>query len=144
MFQRIVVVYSESLESRRALTSAIQLSKALRAELHAVITMQNLPAYTAYAMAAEPSLVRGLDDDRLALYLQMKATVRDIAQREGVELSTELVADDEVDAVVQFLDRSRADLLIIGLHRHASHISRLWNKVFEIAQNAPCSVLGVH
>src|SRR5580698_7940094 len=100
MFQRIVVVYSESLESRRALTSAIQLSKALRAELHAVITMQNLSAYTAYAMAADPSLVRGLDDDRLALYLQMKATVRDIAQREGVELSTELVADDEVDAVV--------------------------------------------
>jgi nucleotide-binding universal stress UspA family protein len=144
MFQRIVVAYSESPESRRALASAIQLAKALGAELHAVITIQDLPAYTAYATAADPSLVRVLDDDRRALYGQMKATVREIAQREGVELRTELVADDEVDAVVHLLDRSRADLLVIGLHRHTSHISRLWSKVFEIAQNAPCSVLGIH
>src|ERR1700744_5527252 len=128
MFQRIVVGYSESLESQRALASAIQLAKALRSELHAVIIMHDLPAYTAYAMAADPSLVRGLDDDRLALYEQMKTTVRDIAQCEGVELRTELVADDEVDSVVQLLDRSQADLLVIGLHRHTSHISRLWNK----------------
>jgi len=144
MFQRIVVAYSESPESRRALASAIQLAKVLGAELHAVITMQDLPAYTAYVAALDPSFVRVLDDDRRALYEQMKATVHEIAQREEVELRTELVADDEVDAVVQLLDRNRADLLVIGIHRHTSHISRLWSKVFEIAQNAPCSVLGVH
>jgi nucleotide-binding universal stress UspA family protein len=144
MFQRIVVVYSESPESRRALASAIQLAKALEAELHALITMQDLPAYTAYVTATDPSLVRVLDDDRRALYEEMKAAVREIAQREEVELRTELVADDEVDAVVQLLDRSRADLLVIGLHRHTSHISRLWSNVFEIAQNAPCRVPGVH
>jgi|ERR1700733_11054301 nucleotide-binding universal stress UspA family protein len=144
MFQRILVVYCESLESRRTLTSAIQLAKGLRAELHAVFTMHDFPAYTAYAMAADPSFVRGLDDDRLALYEQMKATVRDIAQPEGVELRTEPVADDEVDAVVPLLDRSQADLFVIDLHRPTSPISRLSNKVFEIAQNTPCSVLGVH
>ena len=144
MFQRIVVVYSEFLKSRRPLISAIQVAKVLRAELHAVMTMHDLPAYTAYAIAADPSLVRRLDDDRLAFYEQMKTTVRDIAQREGVEFRSELVADDEVDAVVQLLDRNRADLLVISLQRHTSHISRLWNKVFEIAQNVPCSVLGVH
>ena len=144
MFQRIVVAYSESPESRRAFASAIQLAKALGAELHAVITMHDLPPYTAYVAAADPSIVRVLDDDRRALCEQTKAAVREIAQREGVELGTELVADDDVDAVVQLLDRSRADLLVIGIHRHTSHISRLWSKVFEIAQNAPCSVLGVH
>ena len=144
MFQRIVVVYSESLESRRALTSAIQLAKAFQAELHAVIAMHDLPAYTAYVTAADSSLVRVLDDDRRALYEQMKTTICEIAQREGVDLGTELVADDDVDPVVQLLNRSRADLLVIGLHRHTSHISRLWSKVFEIAQNAPCSVLGIH
>ena len=144
MFQRIVVIYGESLESRRALTSAIQLAKAFQAELYAVIAMHELPAYTAYATAADSSLGRVLDDDRRALYEQMKAAIGEIAQREGVEVGTELVADDEVDAVVQLLDRSRADLLVIGLHRHISHISRLWSKVFEIAQNAPCNVLGIH
>jgi nucleotide-binding universal stress UspA family protein len=144
MFQRIVAVYSELLESRRALTSAIQLAKALRAELRAVIIMHDLPAYTAYAMAVDPSLVLGLDDDRQALYEQMKTTVHEIAQREGVELRTELLADDKLDALVRLLDRSGADLLVIGLQRHTSHISRLWSNVFEIAQNAPCSVLGVH
>jgi nucleotide-binding universal stress UspA family protein len=87
---------------------------------------------------------RVLDDDRRALYEQMKATVHEIVQSEGVEYRAELVADDEVDAIVQLRDQSRADLLVIGFHRHTSHISRLWNKVFEIAQNASCSVLGVH
>jgi hypothetical protein len=63
MFQRIVVAYSESPESRRALAFAIQLAKALRAELHAVITMQDLAVCKAYATAADPSLIRVLDDD---------------------------------------------------------------------------------
>src|SRR5580698_5243876 len=31
-----------------------------------------------------------------------------------------------------------------GLHQRELHISRLWSTVYELAQDAPCSVLGVH
>jgi hypothetical protein len=38
----------------------------------------------------------------------------------------------------------KTDLLVIGLHHRQSYISRLRSTVYGLAQNAPCSVLGVH
>jgi hypothetical protein len=37
-----------------------------------------------------------------------------------------------------------ADLLVIGLHQHDFYLSRLWSSVYDLAQDATCSVLGVH
>jgi nucleotide-binding universal stress UspA family protein len=56
MFKKIVVTYTESLEAERALNAGIQLAKSLNAELHAVTVMASLPAYAAFADAADPSL----------------------------------------------------------------------------------------
>ena len=67
-----------------------------------------------------------------------------LTQREGVASVTNLLEGEGVEAVLDFLVKEKPDLLVIGLHRHTSHISRLWNTVFELAQDAPCSVLGVH
>ena len=43
-----------------------------------------------------------------------------------------------------FLRDERADLLVIGLHQHDFYLSRLWSSVYDLAQDATCSVLGVH
>jgi hypothetical protein len=51
---------------------------------------------------------------------------------------------DACETIVRFLLDSKTDLVVIGLHRHTSHISRLWSTVYEVALDAPCSVLGVH
>ena len=144
MYKRIAIAYNESPEASRALASAIHLAKALGAELRAITVMQELPPYTAYATAADCSLAGTLTEDRRAFYEQMQANARQIALGEGVELVTELAEGGEVDALVQFLHQYKADLLVIGLHRRESHISRLWSTVYEVAQDAPCSVLGVH
>jgi hypothetical protein len=32
----------------------------------------------------------------------------------------------------------------MGLHQRSLHLARLWSTVYELAQEAPCSVLGVH
>ena len=37
-----------------------------------------------------------------------------------------------------------ADQLVIGLHQHDFYLSRLWSSVYDLAQDATCSVLGVH
>jgi hypothetical protein len=42
------------------------------------------------------------------------------------------------------LAHHKTDLLVIGLHHLQSYISGLWSTVYGLAQNAPCSVLGVH
>jgi nucleotide-binding universal stress UspA family protein len=144
MFKRITVAYSESPESRRALASAIHLARILGAELQAVTIVEAPPAYTAYADAVDPSLALIINSDRMQAYERLRSDARQAAEREGVALQTHLLQGEEVDAIVGFLDRHQTDLLVIGLHRRESHISRLWSTVYGLAQNAPCSVLGVH
>jgi nucleotide-binding universal stress UspA family protein len=45
---------------------------------------------------------------------------------------------------VNFVCEHKVDLLVIGIHRRSSRVSRMWSTVYTIAQNVPCSVLGVH
>jgi hypothetical protein len=45
---------------------------------------------------------------------------------------------------VNFLRGQKIDLLVMGLHQRSLHLARLWSTVYELAQEAPCSVLGVH
>jgi nucleotide-binding universal stress UspA family protein len=144
MFKKITVAYDESPEARRALASAIQLARTLGAELRAVTIIEPPPAYTAYADATDPSLTQTIHQDRKELYERLQAEARKAARREGVELETHLLEGDEVEAIIRFLCHSQTDLLVLGLHPHQSYISRLWSTVYAVAQDAPCSVLGVH
>jgi len=144
MFRRIVAAYNESPESQRALDTAIRLAASLHAELHTVTAAEALPAYTAFAAAADPSLPRELKQDRLRVYQELQEKARVQVHGHGIELENHLVEGQPVEAIIQFLRRQRADLLVIGLHPHDLHISRLWSTVYGLAQDAPCSVLGVH
>ena len=133
------MAYSGSPEASRALAQAIHLARALGAELCAITVQQDLPPYTAYAAAADSSLSRALIEDQ-----QVHCEARETALREGVTLETHLLEHDSIDAIVNFLLDNKTDLLVIGLHHHASRLSRLWSTVYEVALDAPCSVLGVH
>lgn len=144
MFKKITVAYNESPEAGRALASAIQLARTLGAELRALTIVEPPPAYTAYADAADSSLAQILNRDRKAICERLQAEARRTARREGVELETHLMEGEEIDAIIRFLGHYQTDLLVLGLHHHQSHISRLWSTVYEVAQDAPCSVLGVH
>ena len=73
----------------------------------------------------------------------LQSAARQAALYEGVEFKIHLVEGEEVYAIVRFLADYKADLLVIGLH-HQSHISHLWSTVYALAQDAPCSVLGVN
>ena len=50
----------------------------------------------------------------------------------------------EVKTILRYLKEQNADLLVIGLHQHDFYLSRLWSSVYDLAQEASCSVLGVH
>jgi len=144
MFKRIAVAYNESPEAGRALASAIQLAKALGAELKVITVIEDPPLYTAYASATDGSLERTMRDDRYKRYEQLQAEARESALREGVAVVTHVLDGEAASSLVEFLLRDKPDLLVIGLHRRTSHISRIWSTVYEVAQEAPCSVLGVH
>jgi nucleotide-binding universal stress UspA family protein len=144
MFRKIVVAFNDSQESQRALASAVQLAVSLHAELQTVTVMADLPAYTAYASVVDASITRVLEDDRRKFYEQLQEKARTFAERFGVALHTHLIEGRQVESIVTFLRERKADLLVIGLHQRDLHISRLWSTVYELAQDAPCSVLGVH
>jgi nucleotide-binding universal stress UspA family protein len=144
MFRKIVVAYNQTPEAHRALASATMLTKTLDAELHAVTAMVDLPPYTAFASVADPSLPRLLDEDRLRGYTDLEKKARVHAETHGIRFQAHLLDGKPLEAIVEFLRREKADLLVIGLHQREFYIARLWSTVYELAQDAPCSVLGVH
>lgn len=124
--------------------SAIQLAKQLNAELATVTVMAALPSYTAFAWAANPSVPRILNEDRATFYESLQDKARKLALDHGLDLRTHTVDGPEVESIIGFLRKHKADLLVVGLHQRDLYIARLWNTIFELAQGAPCSVLGVH
>lgn len=144
MFRTIAVAYNDSPESERALICAIQLAKSLGAELNTITVTTKPPAYTAFAGAADSSLPLMLEDDRARLYALLAEKARAFAQPHGVDIQSHTVDGHEVEAIVSFLRQQKADLLVIGLHQRDLYLARLWSSVYELAQEAPCSVLGVH
>jgi nucleotide-binding universal stress UspA family protein len=144
MFKKITVAYNESPEAERALLSAIQLAKTLGAELRTVTVMTDLPAYAAFAVAGDPSSTRTLEDDRLKFYQGLQEKARALAERHGIVVASCIVEGRSVEAIIHDLREQRADLLVLGLHQRNFYIARLWSTVYELAQEAPCSVLGVH
>jgi nucleotide-binding universal stress UspA family protein len=144
MFHKIVAAYNDSAEAERALISAIKLTKTLNGDLHAVTLREELPGYSAFAGAADASLAYTLKQDREKLYERLQEKARALALSHGIELRSHLLEGHGVEAIVDFLRGQKADLLVIGLHQRDLYIARLWSTVYELAQDAPCSVLGVH
>ncbi len=144
MYKNIAVAYDESPEAGRALTTAIQLAKVLGVGLQTITVMEKLPAYTAFAMEADASLTSVLEEDRKKYYGRIQAGARAAGKREGVEVITHAMDGEDADAIISFTCRHKIDLLVIGIHRRSDRISRMWSTVYTIAQNVPCSVLGVH
>lgn len=144
MFRKIVVAFNQTSESHRALLAAIQLAKTHNAELHTITAMVDLPSYTVYADAADPAIPRLLEEDRLKSYTELQDNARAQIESCGIRFQSHSVEGRPVEAIVDFLRREKADLLVIGLHQRESYIARLWSTVYELAQDAPCSVMGVH
>ena len=144
MYKKIVVAYNESPEAQRAFASAVLLAKNLSAELRTVAVMADLPAYTAFAGATDSSLPAILREDRVRYYEALEKKAHQAALDQGIRIHTHTVEGPAIEAIVKFLREQSADLLVVGLHQKDFYIARLWSTVYELAQEAPCSVLGVH
>jgi nucleotide-binding universal stress UspA family protein len=144
MFRNIAVAYDESPEAGRALTAAIQLAAALNTSLQAITFAEELPAYTAYGVVSDPSILQTLVEDRVNFYAELQKKAQEVASAEGVQVATHLVDGDKVDAIVRCVHEYKIDLLVIGLHHRSLRVSSLWSTVYALAQAAPCNILGVH
>jgi nucleotide-binding universal stress UspA family protein len=145
MFKRILVAYDESPESGRALLTGIHLAKSLNAELRAVSVHEKLPAYDGYIDAEVPGGTAELQQEASEYYRKLQTDAQEAARQAGISLTTELVEGDEVEAVVEYVVKTHSDLLIVGIHRHSSLLSGLWNHTaHDLSQRVASDIMGVH
>ena len=144
MFTKIVVALNNLPESQRALRTAIELARASNAELATVSIVGDLPAYTSFAIVVDPNTPNSMEEERRRAHGELHEKASLLAQELGVRAKGSIVEGREVQAILHFLREEHADLLVIGLHQHDFYLSRLWSSVYDLAQEAPCSVLGVH
>jgi nucleotide-binding universal stress UspA family protein len=144
MFSKIVVASNDQPESQRALRTAIDLARGDNAELATVSILGDLPAYTSLAIVVDPGAPNAMKEDRRRSQGELHERASKLAQEHGVHATGAIVEGREVHAVLGFLKDVNADLLVMELHQHDFYLSRPWSSVYDLAQDAPCSVLGVH
>jgi nucleotide-binding universal stress UspA family protein len=144
MFSKIVVALNDLPESQRALRTAIDLARLCNAELATVSILGDLPAYTSFSIVVDPEAPDAMMKARRDRHQEMHKKAASLARELGVHAQGSIVVGNEVRSVLHFLKEQNADLLVIGLHQHDFYLSRLWSSVYDLAQDATCSVLGVH
>ncbi len=144
MFSKIVVALNDLPESQHALRTAIDLARICNAELATVSILGELPAYSSFSIVVDPGAPGALMEERQSRHKEMHEKAAQLARELGVRAQGSIVVGKEVRAVLHFLNEQSADLLVIGLHQHDFYLSRLWNSVYDLAQDATCSVLGGH
>ena len=146
MFKRILVAYDGSPESGRALIIGIQLAKSLQADLRTVYVYEKLPAYAAGYMdlgVNGASIMLPRQASQFYRMLQVKA--QEAARQQGIALNTELAEGDEVNTIVECVQRTRSDLLVLGRPRRYGLFNRLWNHTtHDLSQQVSSSILEVH
>lgn len=139
MFHRIMVAYDESLEAGKALRTSIELAKTLGAELSVVTILEPLPVYFSFAPSAVPACI--WTEEKRVRYNALQAEARQQAKAAGVALDAELISGEEVGSIVECARRHHSDLLVLGLRKH--NWPRAGHTAEDIAEHAPCAVLGI-
>ena len=146
MFKRILVAYDGSPESGRALIVGIQLAKSLKADLSTVYVYEKLPAYAAgYVDIGVTGATVVVPQEVSQYYRKLQVNAQEAARRRGIALTTEFVEGDEVKAIVECVERTQSDLLVLGIPRRYGLFSRLLNHTtHDLSQHVATSILQVH
>ena len=144
IFKRILVAYDGSPESGRALIVGIQLAKSLKADRSTFYVYEKLPAYAAgYMDIGVTGATVMLPQQVSQYYRKLQVNAQEAARQQGVALNTELVEGDEVKAIAECAQRTRSDLLVLGIPRRYGLFNRLWNHTtHNLSQHVATSILG--
>jgi nucleotide-binding universal stress UspA family protein len=142
VFSRILIAYDESKEARKALDAGMKLAGELHAKATLLTVLEPLPGYVHMACAVVPHLPTQMTGERRAHIEEMQSKARLQAAQHGIELETMLIEGDEIECILEVTRRTQAELLVLGLHRHAPGIE--WSGTMRcIANETPCPILAV-
>ena len=144
MFSKIVVALNDLPEAQRSLHTATDVARSFDAKLTLVSVLGNLPAYAAFAIAFDPDAPDLFRGDRRDMQMNLHENATRLAGEHCVRATSAVIKRRDARATLRFLKDEKADRLVIGLHQHDVYQSRLWTAAYDLARDAPCSVLGVH
>jgi nucleotide-binding universal stress UspA family protein len=138
MFRNIIVASDGSEGAGRAVSAAINLAKMHTADLH-LVSVEELPQFPA-------SVDEGIEEKSEAnhFFEGVISRAKAQAQAQGFALKTHLLTGHAVRTIVEFVERERADLLVIGYMGHSALYNRVIGSTTDrLVELAPCAVLVV-
>jgi nucleotide-binding universal stress UspA family protein len=138
MFDKILIASDGSEGAARALSAAITLAREHGSDLH-MISVEELPRFPA-------SVDEVVEEKNEAnhRYEAVIAQARAQAQAAGMTLTAHVVVGHAVPAIVEFVQRERFDLLVVGFMGHSALYNRLIGSTTDrLVELAPCAVLVV-
>jgi nucleotide-binding universal stress UspA family protein len=142
MFKRILIAFDGSKQSCKALDTGLRLAVSLGdPEVTVVTVVEPLPSYFNMAELVAPHLPQELREEHLRSSQRLKEHIDEIAAAKGLKVQTKLVEGAEVLAILGVAKQTHADLLVVGLRRHAPGVE--WaGTVRRIANETSCSILA--
>jgi nucleotide-binding universal stress UspA family protein len=104
----------------------------------------DLPAYSSFSAVVDPDAPAAMMEERRHRHEELHEKAANVALELGVHAQGAILPGKEVRSILRFLEEQKADLLVVGLHQHDFHLARLWSSMYDLAQEATCSMLGVH
>ena len=136
MYRKILIASDGSDGARKALSTAIELSKRLGAELN-MVSVEELPRFA----SSVDEIVEDKQDQNQR-FARVIREARCAAEVEGIRLSARVVAGHAVPTIVELVEREGFDLLVIGFMGHSAIYNRLIGSTTDrLVELAPCPVL---
>jgi nucleotide-binding universal stress UspA family protein len=138
MFRKIVIANDGSQGATQALSFAIRLAKAHGSDLH-MISVEELPQFPA---SVDEVIEEKADANQF--FAAVLAQAKSQAEAQGTKLSTHIITGHAVRTIVEFVERERADLLVVGYMGHSALYNRLIGSTTDrLVELAPCAVLVI-
>jgi len=143
--KQIVTALDFSDASEAVLNAAISHAKSQQATLHIVHVLEPEPSYTAYGMTPEefPTIQIFQQESQKRAEAKLNQAFH-AAQLELADVRTELMIGSPLYAIIDYVHKINADLVIIGTHGHGAVAALLIGSVAEgLVRKAVCPTLVI-
>jgi len=138
MYNKILVGYDGSENSKKALSVALEIAKNFNSCLE-VVSAVHLPDF-----ADIRDEINGIYEDARSYFEAALNEVKELAEREGVEIHTKIVVGHTVETLIEIAKKDKVDLIVVGSRGLTGLKRYLLGSVSRgIVAYAPCSVLIV-
>ena len=138
MFRKVVVASDGSEGAGRAVSAAINLAKTHGADLH-MISVEELPQFPA---SVDEVVEEQTEANHFFEGVVSRAKAQ--AQAQGIALKAHVLTGHAVRTIVEFVERERADLLVIGYMGHSALYNRVIGSTTDrLVELAGCTVMVV-